>query len=122
MGVGDVLHPAAAAAGVIRTERRHTVMRRGDDPDKPPPGIALPDLGDLDLHLVPVDGEGDKDDQIRILADAVAAEGHIPDLRSDVIADLQHLHPFLPLHPSFRPPLPPGETDSASHDPLLESS
>ncbi len=89
MGVGDMLHSTAAAAGVIRTERRHTVMRWDDDPDKPSSGIALPDLGDFDLYLVSIDGEGNKDHQILILPNAVAAESHIPDFRFDVLADLQ---------------------------------
>ncbi|MCX5826076.1 MAG: hypothetical protein NTY86_22055 [Deltaproteobacteria bacterium] len=29
---------------------------RGYDPDKPPPGVPFSDFGDLDLHLIPVDG------------------------------------------------------------------
>ena len=89
MAVGDVLHPAAAAAGVIRTDRGDAVSGRGDDPDKPPPGIPLSDPGDLDLRLVPVNREGDKEDKIGNLCDAVAAEGHILDPGSDSITDLE---------------------------------
>ena len=88
MAVGDVLHPAAAAASVIRTNRWDTVPGRGDDPNQPPPGIPLSDPGDLDLRLIPVNREGDKEDKIGNLCDAVAAEGHILDPGYDSITDL----------------------------------
>jgi hypothetical protein len=89
MIVGDVLHPAAAAAGVIRADRRDAAARRGNDPDKTAPGIPPSDLGDLDLRLVPDHREGDEEDKIGNPTDAVAAEGHILDPGSDPITDLE---------------------------------
>jgi hypothetical protein len=95
MIVGDMLHPAAAAAGVIRADRRNTVARRGNDPDKAAPGIPPSDFGDLDIRLVPVHREGDEEDKIGNPTDAVAAEGHILDAGSDPITDLEQCTHFI---------------------------
>ncbi len=63
---------------------------RGDDPEEPPPGVALFHLDDLDLGFIPVDGEGDEENTFVDPPDAVAAEGHIPDQGLHALAYLQH--------------------------------
>lgn len=68
-------------------------MRRDDDPDKPSPGTALPDLSDFDLYLISIDGEGNKDHRLFVPPDDIAAEGHISDFRSDEFTNLQSCTP-----------------------------
>jgi hypothetical protein len=121
MPVVDVLHPAAAATDVIGADRRDPVAGRGYDPDKPPPGVPFSDLGDLDLHLIPVNGKGHKNDKTGNPGDAVAAERDIPDHHPDEITDPQNGIHLLEATSSFRPPLPQGETGHFDN-PLLESS
>jgi hypothetical protein len=64
------------------------VRRRSNDPDKPPPGIPLPDLGDFDFRLVPIDGERGKYHPVFAPADPIASEGDISYLQCNPIPDI----------------------------------
>ncbi len=111
MAIVNVLHPAAAAEGVIEAYRRDAVAGRGQYPDKPSPGVSFSDLGDLDFHLISVNGKGHKDDEAGNPGNAVAAKRDIPDHDPDDLTDLQNGIHLLEVTSSFRPPYLPRETD-----------
>jgi hypothetical protein len=87
-GVVEVLVLAATAFPEVGAGGGHTIWRRGDQVYQSSAAKAFFDFGDFHEGGISRGGERDKEDEVAMAGDALAAEGHAVDGYFDLNADL----------------------------------